>query len=164
MHPVPASLGRYLVRQRQGGGETLSLITDPKGGGGSDLGVLLRLLRGAVLCRLFCKTADHRTVQAQIGQIAVRQGRQLIHGPTVDAVTHIAGFDVLDHRGKVERRCVFDCGLSLYHCHLDHPFLSPAKCCGVCLRLKIGKCCGCTMVRVVNAAMQQAHGLTTFFP
>lgn len=47
---------------------------------------LLRLARGLLFCRLHCNAADHRTVQAQIGQLAVRQRRQFVHGLAVHAV------------------------------------------------------------------------------
>lgn len=68
----PALRGRYLVRRRQGGGETPPLITDPKGRRKGLIScVYVRLMRCEVVSRLTGQAADHRAAQAEIGQFAV---------------------------------------------------------------------------------------------
>ena len=68
----PALQGRYLVRRRQGGGETSPLITDPKGRRKGLISFIrLRLARCEVVSRLTGQAPDHCAAQAEIGQLAV---------------------------------------------------------------------------------------------
>ncbi len=74
MYQHPAGCGRYRVRQHQGGGEMLPLKYRSYGRrSGPDLDVSWRLARKLFFGGLHGQATDHRTVQAQIGQLAVRQ-------------------------------------------------------------------------------------------
>ncbi len=126
--------GRYKVRQRQGGGETLPLITDPKGRRkGLISGISVRLARGVVVSRLHRYAADHRAVQAQIGKLAVGQARQFVDRLAVHAVTGKAGFGGFDQRAQPACVCALQRGGICCNSHVLYSV--SCVCAGVVRRL-----------------------------
>lgn len=119
---------------------------------------LCRLTCDVFFGRLLSQAADHRAVKPQISQFAVRQVRQFVNCLAIDAILDEPGLCRLEQRSQASCRCAFErgvmrcCGHLLYSMYSLLPVLS-----GACLRLKISKCCNCTIPDNVNAAMQQVH-------
>ncbi len=91
---------------------------------GPDLGyVIARLVRGVFFGRLLCQAADHRAVQAQIGQFAVRQLGQFVDCLAVDAIPNEPRFDGIDQRSQDSCWCALDCALMCCCSHLRIPIV-----------------------------------------
>lgn len=121
MYRLPAGLGRYKVRQHQGGGETLPLKYRPYGRrSGPDLDVLWRLARELLVGSLHGQTTDHRAVQSQVRQLSIRQFGQLVHGLAKGAIPGEADLCSLDQRCEAKCRCAFVRAVGGCYCHVRH--------------------------------------------
>ncbi len=121
MYRLPAGWGRYRVRQHQGGGEMLPLKYRSYGRrSGPDLGISMRSARELFFGGLHGQATDHRTVQAQVCQFAIRQFGKFVHRLAVHAVPSETGFCSFDQRREAECRSAFDCAVGGCDCHVRY--------------------------------------------
>lgn len=124
MYQVPAvraGIGCGNVREEEG---RCRGNTGPKGRRTDLISMFrARLLRDLVFRGLLGQSADHRAVQTQIGEFAIRQGRQFVNRLTVQAIPYETGFHGFNQCGDTKRRGAFQRGLCACDCHLRHPFV-----------------------------------------
>ncbi len=99
---------------------------------------------------------QHRPMQAQIGQRAVRQGRHLGEGPAIKAPASPSFGDVrqpLPQWGDCLPPCKGRVG---HHCHR-------CACPSVCVETKVRELLRLHNRNCCNAAMRKAHGVSAYF-
>ena len=138
------------IRSTQGGGEGVRFVWQ-----GARSGAVLTEFWSGFVCSLICNAFDLGMVQSKIAKFAVRQRAEFAKGVAIDLAACRCGAVICYKRVHPVNDAVADCAETVcFVCHVSALFEYVCFC---SLETKIGKCCACTIVFCLNAAMQQLH-------